>query len=80
MVPFAQQNWNRTINSTSYHFAWAVTAGICFQLTPSATLDVGYRYLDAGQSSLLLNPQTSLTVRQNNVSQQILVAIRYVLQ
>jgi len=79
-IAFAQQNWNRSINSTTYHFAWALTAGVSFQLTPSASLDVGYRYLNAGQSSLLLTPATGLTVRQNNVSQQILVGIRYVLQ
>jgi opacity protein-like surface antigen len=73
------QNWNRSISSTTYHFAWAVMAGISFAIGPSATLDIGYRYLNAGPSNLLLNPQTGLSVRQSNVSQQILVSIRYVL-
>jgi len=44
------------------------------------TLDVGYRFINGGESSLLINPQTGLTVKQRNVSQQILVGVRYVLQ
>ena len=79
-IPFTPQNWNRTINSTTYRFAWSLAAGVSFQLSPSATLDVGYRYINGGQSDLLINPQTGLTVKQRNVSQQILVGIRYVLQ
>jgi opacity protein-like surface antigen len=79
-IPFTAQNWNRTINSTTYRFAWTLAAGVGFHLSPSATLDVGYRYIDGGQSSLLVNPQTGLTVRQRNVSQQVLVGLRYVLQ
>jgi opacity protein-like surface antigen len=79
-VPFAVQSWNRSVSSTTYRVAWSLTAGFGYQLTPSATLDVGYRYVNGGQSSLLLNPQTGLTVKQDNVSQQVLVGVRYVLQ
>ncbi len=79
-IAFALQNWNRSFSSTSYRVAWALTAGVGFQLSPSATLDVSYRYLNAGESSVLLNPQTGMTVKQNNSSQQILVGIRYALQ
>ena len=79
-IPFTAQNWNRTINATTYRFAWSLAAGVGFQITPSATLDLGYRYLNGGQSSLLVNPQTGLTVKQNNVSQQILVGVRYLIQ
>jgi opacity protein-like surface antigen len=79
-IPFALQNWNRSLSSTTYHLAWALSAGVGFHLTPSATLDIGYRYLNAGTTSTLLNPQTGLTVRQNNTSQEVLVGIRYMLQ
>jgi opacity protein-like surface antigen len=79
-IPFTAQNWNRTINSTTYRVAWALAVGFGFQLTPSATLDVGYRYLNAGQANLLVNPQTGLAVKQNNASQQILIGVRYLLQ
>ncbi len=79
-IAFAQQNWNRSFSSTAYRVAWALTAGVAFQLNPSATLDISYRYLNAGDSSVLLNPQTGMTIKQNNSSQQIRVGIRYVLQ
>ncbi len=79
-IAFAPQNWNRSFSSTSYRVAWSLTAGVGFQLNPSATLDVSYRYLNAGQSSVLLNPQTGMTIKQNNTSQQIRVGIRYLLQ
>jgi len=79
-IAFAPQNWNRTIESTKYNFAFALAAGVGFQLNPSATLDVGYRYLNAGTSTLLINPQTGLSVRQRNDSQEIRAGVRYVLQ
>ncbi len=79
-IAFAPQNWNRSINATTYTAAWALSAGFGFQLNPSATLDIGYRYLNSGAIDKLVNPETGMTVRQNNSSQQFLVGIRYVLQ
>lgn len=79
-ISFAPQNWNRSINATTYTAAWALSAGIGFQLNPSATLDIGYRYLNSGAIDKLVNPETGMTLRQNNSSQQFLVGIRYVLQ
>ncbi len=60
--------------------AWALSAGLGFQLTPSATLDIGYRYLNSGAINNLINPQTGMTVKQNNWSQQIRVGLRYTIQ
>ena len=51
-----------------------------FQLTPSATLDIGYRYLNSGAVNTLINPQTGMTIKQNNWSQQIRVGLRYTIQ
>ena len=79
-VAFGQQYWSRSISSTTYSFAWALSAGLGFQLNPSTTLDIGYRYLNSGVTTRLINPQTGLTLRQNNASQQLRVGIRYVLQ
>src|SRR5271166_5426772 len=79
-VLFTSQNWNRSISSNTYRFAWSLSAGLAYQLNPSATLDIGYRYINGGQSTLLVNPQTGLTVKQNNISQQVLVGVRYLLQ
>ena len=79
-IPFTLQNWNRLYTATTYNLAWALSAGVGFHLTPSATLDISYRYLNAGTTSTLLNPQTGLTIRQNDTSQEVRVGIRYSLQ
>src|SRR6202034_2094537 len=62
-IAFTQQNWNRSFSSTTYSFAWALSAGLGFQLTPSATLDLGYRYLNSGAINNLINTQTGMTVK-----------------
>ncbi len=79
-IAFSQQIWNRSFSSTTYRAAWALMAGVGFQLSPSATLDVNYRYLNSGEVTTVLNPLLGLKVKQNNVSQQIRVGIRYMLQ
>ncbi len=79
-IAFAPQNWNRSISSTTYTLAWALSVGFGYQLNPSTTLDIGYRYLNSGDVAKLVNPQTGMTVRQNNTSQQLRVGIRYMLQ
>ena len=79
-IAFTQQNWNRSISSTTYTVAWALSAGLGFHLTPSATLDIGYRYLNSGAITNLINPQTGMTIKQNNWSQQIRVGLRYAIQ
>jgi len=79
-IPFAPQNWNRTINSTTYGFAWALMAGFSYQLTPSVAIDVGYRYLNSGATRTLVNPQTGTTLHQSNVSQQVRIGVRYLIQ
>jgi len=65
-VDFGPQNWNRSFNSTRYSMAAALMAGFGFALSPSATLDVGYRYLNA-----------DLFGSNRNTAQQILIGIRY---
>ena len=79
-IAFNQQNWNRTINSTTYGLAWALMAGFSYQITPSIAIDIGYRYLNAGSTKTLLNVQTGTTLKQTNVSQQVRVGVRYLIQ
>jgi opacity protein-like surface antigen len=79
-IPFIQQAWNRPFSATTYTLAWALTAGFGFQINPSTTLDIGYRYLNSGEISKVINPPTGMTIKQTNASQQLLVGIRYVLQ
>lgn len=79
-IPFAPQNWNRTINSTTVGFAWALMAGFSYQLTPSVAIDLGYRYLNSGATRTPVNPQTGTTLRQSNISQQVRIGVRYLIQ
>jgi len=76
-IAFAQQNWNRTISSTKYNAAWALSFGVGYQLTPAATLDLSYRYLNMGTNTYVLNPETNAVVKQSNTSQQVRIGIRY---
>ncbi|MCN2224515.1 invasion outer membrane protein Tia, partial [Escherichia coli] len=34
------------------NFAWSIGAGVRYDVTPDIALDLSYRYLDAGKSSL----------------------------
>ncbi len=79
-IAFGQQFWNRSIRSTTWSMAWALAAGVGFKLTPSTTLDVGYRYLNSGTVNTLVNPQTGATIRQTNASHQFRVGILYYIQ
>lgn len=43
--------FGQAADRTSSHFAWAVMAGVSYDLTPNLKLDLGYRYLDMGRIS-----------------------------
>ncbi|MGL4859712.1 MAG: outer membrane protein [Enterobacteriaceae bacterium] len=45
------------VSGDDIRFAWGVGAGVAYQITPAWSVDVGYRYLDAGKISVrgLLN-------------------------
>ena len=76
-IAFTTQNWNRTISSTKYSLAIALMAGVGIQISPSATLDIGYRYLNTGASTIYLSSPASSYLKNSNVSQEIKVGIRY---
>ncbi len=76
-VPFSQQIWDRTFRSTKYTMAWAVMGGVGIQLSPSATLDIGYRYLNAGVTTTPITGQIGSFVKQSNSSQEVRIGIRY---
>jgi opacity protein-like surface antigen len=67
-VAFGTLNWNRNFSSTKYSFAGSLMAGFGFQLTRSATIDVGYRYVNL-----------DLSGSTHNTSQQLTIGVRYML-
>lgn len=41
--------FGQAANKTTSNFAWALMAGLSYDLTPNVKLDIGYRYLDMGK-------------------------------
>ncbi len=72
--------WGNSLNTTTFGFAWALMAGLSYQITPSVAIDVGYRYLNGGGKLTLVDPWTGTTLRQSRVSQQVRVGVRYLIQ
>lgn len=78
---YVVSSWSGAINSTNaYGVAWALMVGLSYQLTPSVLIDLGYRYLNDGPTRTFLNPQTGTTLKQSNVSQQVRIGVRYLIQ
>jgi opacity protein-like surface antigen len=65
-VSFGNQNWDRQFSSTRFSAAGSLMAGFGYQLTPSATLDVGYQYVNA-----------DLFGSTRSTFQQLRIGIRY---
>jgi opacity protein-like surface antigen len=62
-------------NTSDTRFAWAAMAGISYAVAPHILLDIGYRYLDLGKTTVTLAPSTS--VSRSIGEQQIRVGVRY---
>ena len=78
-ISFAPQNWDRKIAATNYSLAIALMGGVGIALGTNTTLDIGYRYLNLGTTKLSLNNGAQAVITQKNVSQDIRVGLRYVL-
>lgn len=70
-------SWNHGFSNTKYSFAWALMAGFGFQISPSATLDLGYKYLNAGTVSTPITNQVGSVMKESNASQEFRIGIRY---
>ena len=64
-------------NRTDYRFAWAAMAGFSYAVSPHLLLDVGYRYLDLGKTTIPLFPLTS--VQKDLTAHQVRVGVRYMI-
>lgn len=78
---YTVSSWSGAINpTTAYGVAWALMAGLSYQFTPNVAIDLGYRYLNGGPTSTLVDPLTGTTLRRSNVSQQVRIGVRYLIQ
>ena len=64
-------------NHTDYSFAWAAMAGVSYAVAPHTLLDIGYRYLDLGRTTVALPP--SATTSRNLSAQQVRFGVRYMI-
>ena len=64
-------------NHTDYGFAWAAMAGVSYAVAPHTLLDIGYRYLDLGRTTMAISPAT--TVTRNMSAQQVRFGVRYMI-
>jgi opacity protein-like surface antigen len=78
-IPFDGQAWDRSINVTKYNFAFSIMAGVGYALGPNAILDIGYRYMNLGASTVNLNNPTGATIKTAGSSQDARIGIRYLL-
>lgn len=69
-------------DSSSWHFAWALMAGVSYSITPNLILDFGYRYLNLGtvaSNPIICNGSCTFEVQHYRLaSQDIRVGLRYV--
>jgi opacity protein-like surface antigen len=72
-------SWNRSLSNTKFSFAWALMAGFGIQISPSATVDIGYKYLNAGTVSTPITNAVGSVVKESNASQEFRIGIRYML-
>ena len=80
-IAFAPQNWNRTINSTTVGFAWALMAGFSYQLTPERARSTSATAIStAAQHDARQSARRERRSEQSNVSQQVRIGVRYLIQ
>jgi opacity protein-like surface antigen len=68
-------NWDSATQNLTEQFAWALMAGAAYQLTDSAFVDVGYRYVNLGKYSYLSSTGSRVSLRDD--AHEFRVGIRY---
>ena len=46
---FGVQDRRATLNRRNFNLAWALMAGIAYDVSPNAKIDMGYRYVNLGK-------------------------------
>ncbi|MCI0736733.1 MAG: outer membrane beta-barrel protein [Beijerinckiaceae bacterium] len=65
-------------SAMTYHFAWALMAGVAFAVTDHVQLDVGYRFLDLGPVTGI-SSVTGLPVSQHFRANEVRGGLRYMI-
>jgi len=62
---------------SNYDFMYALSAGVSYQLTKNASIDIGYQYLDAPSIDYYAISNDSIELREGMSTNQIKVGLRY---
>jgi len=63
-------------SNSQWNFAWAAMAGIGYSISPNVVADVGYRYLNLGDTKSATDPSGYMTFK-NIASHQVRVGLRW---
>lgn len=78
-VPIGHINWDRNVTTHGFTLAWALMAGVAYDLTAHAKLDVGYRYLNMGKVTGVAAAAGGPVQAQNTNSHEVRIGLRYVI-
>jgi opacity protein-like surface antigen len=74
---------NDSESDTSNTFTWSANVGVAYQVTENVALDLGYRYVDAGEiefntnNSFFFGPEANMKTTADLVSHDYSLGIRY---
>jgi opacity protein-like surface antigen len=63
-------------SNSQWNFAWAAMAGVGYTISPNVVADVGYRYLNLGDTKSATDPSGYMTFK-NIASHQVRVGLRW---
>jgi opacity protein-like surface antigen len=72
-------NWDRSISSRQFALAWALMAGVAYDLTTHTKIDVGYRYLNMGKINGVASASGASPTSAKSTAQEVRVGLRYVI-
>ena len=78
-VGFGPQNWAQSVHKTTYNFAWSLTGGVAYAVDDHLSIDVGYRYVNAGTYKSLPGQANANGVSKTLSSQDVRVGLRYMI-
>jgi opacity protein-like surface antigen len=77
-IAFGKQNLDRSGRSRNWTFAWALMAGVSYDLTRNAKLDLGYRYVNLGRYTAEAIP-TAFKTTNSITAHELRAGIRYMI-
>lgn len=75
-IAFAKQYWDRQRAKGSWKFAWALMAGVSYDITENLKVDIGYRFLNSGKYTGLAGFTGATPKSYDLISHEVRVGMR----